>query len=140
MVGDGSRVTKYAVARGAILKRISSDKYDSDDGVGRGIMVRVMSGTSPDIIGRKLVVNKREVYLFKNTFIEAGNIVEVIANLTFRKKNLQGQRGEVILGTDLDGDIGMEFPEDIGAGSLDGVGREGRCLYIPTDSVREISE
>ncbi len=138
MVGSDGRDNRHVVARGTILKRTNSERYDAYDGPNRGIKVQIMSGASPAIIGRELVVSRREVYPFENPFIKSGNTVEIVADLTFRKKSLQGRKGVVILSTDLDGDIGIEFPEDIGAGSLDGVGREGRCLYLPTDSVKKI--
>jgi hypothetical protein len=57
----------------------------------------------------------------------------------FKKKNLQRSRGKVILATDFEGDVGIQFLEDIGAGSLDGIGKEGRCLYIPVESVEKVS-
>jgi hypothetical protein len=45
-------------------------------------------------------------------------------------------KGKVILSTDTEGDVGIEFKEDIGAGSLDGIGKEGHCIYIEADLVK----
>jgi hypothetical protein len=45
-------------------------------------------------------------------------------------------KGKVILSTDAEGDVGIEFPDDIGAGSLDGIGREGHCIYIEASLVK----
>lgn len=44
--------------------------------------------------------------------------------------------GKVILSTDAEGDVGIEFEEDLGAGSLDGIGKEGHCIYIEASLVK----
>ena len=50
---------------------------------------------------------------------------------------LQGEKATVILPVDPDGDIGVVFKENIGAGSLDGMGPNGHCLYIPEKSLKK---
>lgn len=65
-----------------------------------------------------------------------GQQIEIVAKVDFRKKPLQGMQGKVILMTDSDGDVGIEFPDDIGAGSLDGIGKEGHCIYIEAQDVK----
>jgi hypothetical protein len=92
-----------------------------------------------ETLGMGVKIRTQDVMPFEGSFFSSGEEVEVVAEVVFRKKSLQGRRGRVILPTDADGDVGVEFPEDIGAGSLDGVGEEGRCLYIPADAVKEAS-
>ena len=65
--------------------------------------------------------------------------VEITAEINFKKRSLKGMVGEVILSTDRDGDVGIELKEDINAGSLDGVGKGGHCIYIEASLVK-ISE
>jgi len=71
-----------------------------------------------------------------DNFYRPGQEVEIVAVVDFRKKPLQGMKGRVILSTDREGDVGIEFKEDIGAGSLDGIGREGHCIYIEASLVK----
>jgi len=75
-------------------------------------------------------------------FFRVGQTVEITAEIDFRVTatskiiTLQGKKGTVVLPTDGDGDVGIEFPEEIGAGSLDGAGAEGRCLYVGASGVK----
>jgi len=71
-----------------------------------------------------------------DNFYRPGQQVEIVAVVDFRKKPLQGMKGQVILSTDREGDVGIEFTEDIGAGSLDGIGKEGHCIYIEASLVK----
>ncbi|HJS82602.1 MAG TPA: hypothetical protein VJ742_07170, partial [Nitrososphaera sp.] len=64
--------------------------------------------------------------------------VEVSLPVIFRKKQLQGLRGKIVLYPDREGDVGVEFSEDLGAGSLDGLGTDGRCLFIPAKALKKI--
>ncbi len=122
------------ITKGAILK---CDGHRSSKGY---LTATVVSGANPESIGLQVGVREQSVCRFEETFIPTGKSIEIVAEVLFRKKNLRGQRGKVILPTDLDGDVGVEFPDDIGAGSLDGIGREGRCLYVPAEAVSEVSE
>ncbi len=129
---SGSR-RGYPITRGVLLRH---DDYDPEN---RGLIVTCLSGMPSEFIGVKVKIPKNSVRKFEEPFIDVGEEVEVVAEVMFKKKNLQRSRGTVILATDFEGDIGIQFPEDIGAGSLDGIGKEGRCLYIPSDSVEKVS-
>jgi hypothetical protein len=72
-------------------------------------------------------------------YLEEGNLVEISAKLEFKSRNLQGQRGTVVLPTDADGDVGIQFLEEVGGGSLDGQGKDRHCLYVPTALVKKTS-
>jgi len=121
----------FAVTKGVLLR------HDSWDESRCCINATIVSGMAKNEgLGMRLQVRKQDVRKFEETFLDQGQEVEIVAEVHFRKKNLQGRRGKVILATDFEGDVGVEFPEDIGAGSLDGAGKEGQCLYIPTESVK----
>lgn len=127
----GGRNDMHAVTRGVLLRHRGLDPDRCC------INAEVVAGMDTDAIGQIARVRKQDVRKFEEPFIPRGQEVEVVAEILFRKKSLQGRKGRVILATDFEGDVGIEFPEDIGAGSLDGAGTEGRCLYVPADSVRE---
>jgi len=123
----------YPITRGVLLRHVSHDLEN------RGLIVVPLSGMPKEYIGVKVKIPKNSVRKFEEPFIDVGEEVEIVAEVMFKKKNLQRSRGKVILATDFEGDIGIQFPEDIGAGSLDGIGKEGRCLYIPAESVEKVS-
>lgn len=60
-------------------------------------------------------------------------------NFKFRNRELHNLCGEVLLGTDVEGDVGVQFDEDLGAGSLDGIGDDGKCLFVPAACLKENS-
>lgn len=99
---------------------------------------KLIGGCPDDML--EVGVNIRELYLkdhpHPERFYSPGQVVEIVAKVDFRKVALQGMKGKVILSTDTDGDVGIEFKEDIGAGSLDGIGKEGHCIYIEADLVK----
>ena len=49
-------------------------------------------------------------------------------------------RAVVVLPLDQDGEIGLQFEEDINAGSLDGYGQDKRCLYIHHSAIEKVAE
>lgn len=130
----GAGKSNYVVTPGVVFQH---QGWDSDHCCIRGMIV---AGMSPEIIGTNLNLRKQDVRKFEGVFLSAGATVEIIAEVVFKKSNLQGRRAHVVLPTDGDGDVGIEFTEDLGAGSLDGVGQEGRCLYVPAQAVKLISE
>jgi len=69
-------------------------------------------------------------------FFAQGKEVQVTAEVSFRGLSLRGKRAKVILPTDPEGDVGLEFPENLRAGSLDGLGRSGYCLYVKADALK----
>lgn len=99
---------------------------------------RIVGGCQESLIGVKLKIKESYMKLHPEPekFFKQGQSVEIVAEIDFRKVPLKGMTGKVILSTDQDGDVGIEFPEDIGAGSLDGIGTEGRCIYIEASLVK----
>ena len=99
---------------------------------------KIIGSCADNLLNRS--VNIRIDYLQEHpssdSFYRPGQQVEIVAEIDFRKKPLQGMKGRVILSTDQEGDVGIEFTEDIGAGSLDGVGKEGHCIYIEASLVK----
>ncbi len=87
--------------------------------------------------GCAFMVNISHLRPLKHRLIQSGTEVEVIANIDFGGESLAGAKGVIVIPTDTDGDVGVEFNEPIrGAGSLDGRGETGRCLYIPASAVK----
>lgn len=99
---------------------------------------KIVGGCQESLLGGRVVVRSSHMYLHPapEQFYKPGQIVEIVAQIDFRKVPLKGMRGRVILSTDQDGDVGIELPRDIGAGSLDGIGKEGRCIYIEASLVK----
>jgi hypothetical protein len=91
------------------------------------------------MIGSSVTLDTRLLDLFPFPWFPKGKKVRVTWELMFQKRSLQDQIGVVLSSTDQDGDVGVQFPEDIGAGSLDGLGPDGRCLFVPSKAL-EISE
>ncbi len=99
--------------------------------------VEIVGGCPDRFLGAKIGI--REGYMSPystENFFRTGQSVEITAVVDFRKIPLKGMKGKVILSTDEDGDVGIEFPEDIGAGSLDGAGTEGHCVYLEASAVK----
>jgi hypothetical protein len=99
---------------------------------------RIIGGCSDFLVGQTLRIraSHMKTHPKPDMFYRPGQTVEIVAEIDFRKKPLQGMKGKVILSTDAEGDVGIEFKEDIGAGSLDGIGREGHCIYIEASLVK----
>ena len=99
---------------------------------------RIIGGCVESILNQTLNIREDMFKQFPDSalFYRQGQNVEIVAKVDFRKKPLQGMTGKVILSTDAEGDVGIEFPEDIGAGSLDGIGKEGHCIYIEASLVK----
>lgn len=131
---NGKEIQNHVVIPGVIFRHRG---WDTERNC---IQAVIVGGMSPETLGANLNLRKQDVRKFDQPFIPVGSAVEIVAEVIFKKKNLQGRRAKAVLPTDVDGDVGLEFPEDMGAGSLDGAGREGRCLYVPSQSVRLISE
>jgi len=125
--------SQYVVTKGVLLRHSGLNSEN------RCLNVTILSGMDSSVIGSTCTVRRGDVEPFEGSFIDAGANVEVVAKVMFRKKSLMGKRGVAILATDFEGDLGVEFPEDIGAGSLDGAGTLGKCLYIPSESVKKVS-
>jgi hypothetical protein len=85
-------------------------------------------------------VKPKQVIPFTGAFVERNSRVQVIEDVFWKKKSLRNKRGLVVLPTDEDGDIGVQFDDPIDAGSLDGAGTEGCCLYLPATAVENLSE
>jgi hypothetical protein len=100
----------------------------------------VAGGAVPDVLGSVVLVKPSQVVLFDGTYVAKGSRVRVTGKVVFRKKSLCGKEGVVVLPTDEDEDIGVQFDEHINAGSLDGAGAEGHCVYLPATAVKNLSE
>ncbi len=127
---------KSPLTPGVILKCV-------DSGEGQRITAEVMGGMPLGCIGQKIRVYESTLSKFEETFFSRGSRVEVVAKVEFRSQGknhpgLQGQTATVVLSTDSDGDVGVEFREDIGAGSLDGAGQQGKCLFIPAKALKAV--
>lgn len=125
-------VERETLSSGTIVRVSMDDGQDYFSGT-------LLGGCIPEMVGSDVRVDRRLVAPFEHKWISQGETVTVTAEVNFRKKPLQGAQGYVLLATDIDGDVGVEFSEDIGAGSLDGEGKDGHCLYLPA-SVLKISE
>lgn len=123
----------YFVTKGVVLRHAGWDQSH------QCVLGTIAGGMPKETWGQKLSLRKNDVRPLGETYLPAGQRVEVVAEVVFKKRNLQGRTGEVILPTDEDGDVGVEFPEDIGAGSLDGAGKQGRCLYVPANTLKKTS-
>jgi len=88
----------------------------------------------------KVVLSRLRLKPFEHAWFDKGDKISVSKEVNFRKRNLKGLQGKVLLPTDADGDVGVEFKVDLGAGTLDGIGADGRCLFIPAASLEKISK
>ncbi len=105
----------------------------------RNSQVYLAGGCDPAILGLPTIIGTKGLEKFKGEFIEVGSEVEITATLDFRKRDLKGMRAVVLLPLDQDEEFGLQFKEDIDAGSLDGYGPDKRCLYIHRDTVKKVS-
>ncbi len=101
--------------------------------------VVLAGGCDPAILGVSTIISTKGLEKLEEEFIDAGGEVEITATIDFRKRDLRGMRAVVILPLDQDGEIGLQFKEDIKAGSLDGHGEDKRCLYIHHSAVKRVS-
>ncbi len=123
----------YAVARGAILR------ITGNDGRGLCYTAALVGGCDEKAQGLQVNLDHTSITPLGFPYLSAGIQVEIVASVEFKKQELRGRRGVVILPTDADGDLGVQFQENIGAGSLDGAGKSLHCLYVPVGSVQKIS-
>lgn len=132
LIGEGIRVEYvglhgpevYHLSTGAILQIIEVK--------GSHIRVAVAAGAPQEIMGLQTTV--MDSYLRPidmESFFERGGRVEITAPVEFKGRNLQGLAGTVVLPTDSDGDVGIQFDIPVDGGSLDGMGRNKHCLYVP---------
>jgi hypothetical protein len=101
--------------------------------------VSLAGGCDPAVLGLTTVVGTRGLEKVEEDFIEAGREVEITAEISFRKRGLIGMQAVVVLPMDQDGEIGLQFKEDISAGSLDGHGEDKKCLYIHHSALKKVS-
>ena len=87
----------------------------------------------------KMLKNNRNPKIEEN-FIDRGSKVEITTSLPFRKRDLKGLQAKVILPLDQDDELGLEFLEEIGAGSLDGYGKDKKCLYVHRKHIEKVSD
>ncbi len=127
------REHEHVVPGGTVVELLeySGDRYKT-------WYCRIIGGCSDSLVGQTLKIraNHMKTHPKPDMFYRPGQQVEIVATIDFRKRPLQGMKGKVILSTDAEGDVGIEFPDDIGAGSLDGIGREGHCIYIEASLVK----
>ncbi len=129
-ISNGER--NYRLARGTLARfQGPLDRNKSQ--------VTLAGGCDPAIIGLETIISTKGLEKIEEEFIEAGVEVVISATLDFRRRDLKGLRAVVVLPMDQDGEIGLQFKEDIGAGSLDGHGQDKRCLYIHHSSVKKAS-
>ncbi len=121
----------FAVAKGAILQITGQDNHVHH------YMIRTVSSCRKGLEAR---LTSDAFVRLEASYLPGGTPVEITAHLKFKKRDLQGQKGVIVLPTDSDGDVGVEFNEDIGAGSLDGHGKSRHCLYVPADSVQALTK
>lgn len=122
----------YNIHRGAIMKVMQFDGWN--------VHFELVGGVDPNCVGILYRTSRNRVKPLDFPFAEQGTSVEIVAEIDFRKTPLKGKKGTVVLPTDPEGDVGVQFPEEIeGAGSLDGAGASGKCLYVPATAV-EVSE
>lgn len=130
-VGTKDGRSSANMIRGTILMVSSAD--------GLCLTGTIVGNCQEQLFGSNLRVDISAVAPFPFTWITEGRQVKVVAEVNFRKRPLKGLTGKVITSTDQDGDVGVQFQEDIGAGSLDGLGQDGKCLYLPVKAL-EVSE
>lgn len=127
----GADGTMYNIGRGAcgIIMEANSEQY----------IIRLVAGVPLETLNSLATINTNQAVACEKPPFVLDNRVEIIAKLDFRNRNLQGLKGRVISPTDTDGDVGVEFYEEVGGGSLDGRGANGKCLYINEDALKDVS-
>ena len=63
----------------------------------------------------------------------------VVKDFNFKKKNLRGMRCKVVY-DNYRGQSFVEFDEDIGGGSADGLGKSGYCVGLPSELLENVEE
>ena len=130
-ISNGER--HYRISPGTIAKYLGATDRNTSQ-------VALAGGCDPSVFGLAINVSTPGLEKLEEEFLAQGAEVEIAATLDFRKRDLKGLRAVVLLPLDQDGEIGLQFQEDIGAGSLDGHGPDKRCLYIHHSAVKRISE
>ncbi len=122
----------FRISPGTIVKYQGQvDRYKAQ--------VTLAGGCDPAILGVPTIVSAKGLEKLEEEFIDAGGEVEITATISFRKRDLKGMRAVVVLPLDQDGEVGLQFKEDIEAGSLDGHGENKRCLYVHHSDVKRVS-
>lgn len=130
---DGRATLNWAIQDGALLKVLvtSAERRGS-------VKCKIISGCSPEGLGTDIVLDKRNVVAVEEENIMIpGQEVEIVAEIVFKEHNLHGRKGRVILASDADKEIGIELDSNINAGSLDGQGKAGHCLYVSEGTLRK---
>jgi hypothetical protein len=137
IVAEPQRVTNgernYRIDPGTIMRyKGQVDRHKSQ--------VVLAGGCDPAIIGIATIAATKGLEPLEEEFIDAGKEVEITATIDFRKRDLKGLHAVVVLPLDQDGEVGLQFKEDISAGSLDGHGEDKKCLYIHHSAMKKVSE
>ena len=61
-------------------------------------------------------------------------------DFNFKKRNLKGMRCKVIHHNRSHGQSFVEFDEDVGGGSADGLGKTGFCVALPSELLENVDE
>ena len=128
---DGHTLINWALREGSLLEVVTDEGRDSK------VQCRVVAGPSPDALGALMVLSRKSLLPLEGKLMLSGITVEIIAEISFKSHPLRGRKAKVILTQDAESEVGIEFEEDIGAGSLDGAGQEGRCLYVSVGALKE---
>ncbi|MBD3261297.1 MAG: hypothetical protein GF334_06365 [Candidatus Altiarchaeales archaeon] len=102
------------------------------------IATEIVGCSDLDLLGSSCTLMSSQITALEKPelFFTRGEEVEITAEISFRKNPLKGKRAKVVIPTDPEGDVGLEFPEDIRAGSLDGLGKSGYCLYVRAEALK----
>jgi len=106
----------------------------------KNALITLRGMCSPIALGSQINIPLASLVASEENLLLGGDTVEVRAEISFRKTSLAGKRGKVVLPQDEDGDVGVEFDEYLTAGSLDGEGKQGHCLYIGASALIKTSE
>ena len=130
-VKDNRERQKIKIGEGAIGKIIDIPKPNR-------VIIALCGGVEHFALDKEIVIQKELLRPIANpeSFLCRGTEIEINADVDFRKINLRGKKAKVILPTDKDGDVGLEFQENLQAGSLDGIGKQGHCLYVQAELLR----
>lgn len=130
MLGNNRSISEGIIAR--VLP------FPEGEESARHIRVRIVAVADLDLLDTVATVPLEIVTPFHagDLLFERKKKVEIVADIDFRNQALKGKIATVVLPTDGDGDVGLEFQEDLKAGSLDGAGKQGHCLYVPTSALK----
>ncbi len=129
---DGITTSIWSLGRGSILEVTANE-----DTRERTVHCRIIAGPSPDALGAETLIPSRSLVPLKEKILLSGETVEVVAEIVFKTHALHGRKGTVVLAQDASAEVGVEFEKNIGAGSLDGIGQEGHCLYISASALKK---